>query len=327
MRRPTGSARRWRGWARANGRARRVGASIVSGCDRSFDKAAFSSDAGEARLKGVRRRATLDGFGSSAGRCWQRRRADRLSRSCRAGQVAALLPPVARDGQRIWRWTRRPAPASRSCNQQGSRAGSLIAQHRPLRDRRGRTPAGRRSCGAADATSRAIEARLAIWCNGCMTIRCCARTCAPCCARLPDVGRALGRIVAGRGSPRDLGQLRDGLGEARICATMLAAAPINARSCWIELLPALGGTARWSISMPRAGALAADRARPGRLHRRGLRRTRSTSCARPPGNARRAIAALEAKYRDEHRHRRAQDPAQRRARLFHRGSRQAMPTR
>ena len=32
---------------------------------------------------------------------------------------------------------------------------------------------------------------------------------------LPDVGRALGRIVAGRGSPRDLGQVRDGLSEAR----------------------------------------------------------------------------------------------------------------
>jgi DNA mismatch repair protein MutS len=31
---------------------------------------------------------------------------------------------------------------------------------------------------------------------------------------LPDVARALGRIAAGRGSPRDLGQLRDGLNEA-----------------------------------------------------------------------------------------------------------------
>src|SRR6476619_3320273 len=28
---------------------------------------------------------------------------------------------------------------------------------------------------------------------------------------LPDLGRALGRLVAGRGSPRDLAQLRDGL--------------------------------------------------------------------------------------------------------------------
>ena len=32
---------------------------------------------------------------------------------------------------------------------------------------------------------------------------------------IPDLARALGRVVAGRGSPRDLGQLRDGLGGAR----------------------------------------------------------------------------------------------------------------
>jgi DNA mismatch repair protein MutS len=31
---------------------------------------------------------------------------------------------------------------------------------------------------------------------------------------LPDIGRALGRLAAGRGSPRDLGQLRDGLASA-----------------------------------------------------------------------------------------------------------------
>ena len=30
----------------------------------------------------------------------------------------------------------------------------------------------------------------------------------------PDIGRALGRLAAGRGSPRDLGQLRDGLDAA-----------------------------------------------------------------------------------------------------------------
>src|SRR3546814_12253154 len=33
---------------------------------------------------------------------------------------------------------------------------------------------------------------------------------------LPDIGRELGRIAIGRGSPRDLGQLRDGLNEARL---------------------------------------------------------------------------------------------------------------
>ena len=32
---------------------------------------------------------------------------------------------------------------------------------------------------------------------------------------MPDIGRALGRLVAGRGIPRDLGQLRDGLIAAR----------------------------------------------------------------------------------------------------------------
>ena len=32
---------------------------------------------------------------------------------------------------------------------------------------------------------------------------------------LPEIGRALGRIAIGRGSPRDLGQLRDGLDGGR----------------------------------------------------------------------------------------------------------------
>ncbi|MBX3563410.1 MAG: DNA mismatch repair protein MutS [Sphingomonas sp.] len=39
---------------------------------------------------------------------------------------------------------------------------------------------------------------------------------------LPDIGRALGRIAAGRGSPRDLGQLRDGLDGAWRLAERLA---------------------------------------------------------------------------------------------------------
>ena len=39
---------------------------------------------------------------------------------------------------------------------------------------------------------------------------------------LPDLGRALGRVVAGRGSPRDLGQIRDGLHEATRLERMLA---------------------------------------------------------------------------------------------------------
>jgi DNA mismatch repair protein MutS len=57
---------------------------------------------------------------------------------------------------------------------------------------------------------------------------------------LPDIGRALGRIVAGRGSPRDLAQLRDGLSEARLLRERVGkhdALP----SLMAELLPALDG--------------------------------------------------------------------------------------
>ena len=57
---------------------------------------------------------------------------------------------------------------------------------------------------------------------------------------LPDVGRALGRVVAGRGSPRDLGQLRDGLGGAARLVERLARVAI--RPALLEaLLPHLQG--------------------------------------------------------------------------------------
>ncbi|MEE4205647.1 MAG: DNA mismatch repair protein MutS [Erythrobacter sp.] len=42
--------------------------------------------------------------------------------------------------------------------------------------------------------------------------------------RLPDLARALGRIVAGRGSPRDLGQMRDALAGAAALARLLGEA-------------------------------------------------------------------------------------------------------
>ncbi len=57
---------------------------------------------------------------------------------------------------------------------------------------------------------------------------------------LPDIGRALGRIVAGRGSPRDLGQLRDGLAEARLLRERLGRHD-NLPPLMAELLPMLDG--------------------------------------------------------------------------------------
>src|SRR3546814_10188124 len=42
---------------------------------------------------------------------------------------------------------------------------------------------------------------------------------------LPDIGRALGRIAVGRGSPRDLVQLRDVLNEARLLRELMGRLP------------------------------------------------------------------------------------------------------
>ena len=47
---------------------------------------------------------------------------------------------------------------------------------------------------------------------------------------LPDIGRALGRLAAGRGSPRDLGQLRDGLDGAWLLGERLEGGATRDRS-------------------------------------------------------------------------------------------------
>src|SRR3546814_2354322 len=57
---------------------------------------------------------------------------------------------------------------------------------------------------------------------------------------LPDIGRALGRVAIGRGSPRDLGQLRDGLNEARLLRERMGRLP-DMPALMAELLPLLDG--------------------------------------------------------------------------------------
>ncbi len=113
---------------------------------------------------------------------------------------------------------------------------------------------------------------------------------------LPDIGRALGRIVAGRGSPRDLGQVRDGLDQARrIRETVGASAdlpPLLHQCC-----EGLGGHAELTDLLGRALVPSPPTERGGggfiaAGYDHALDALRETS-----GNARRAIAALEAKYR------------------------------
>ena len=175
----------------------------------------FASDGGAARLKSVHGVATLDGFGSftramlaAAGGLLGY--LDHVGR----GKLPLLLPPVARDGQAhlaMDEATR--ASLEILVSSQGTRRGSLIeALDRCVTGAGARLLAEDLSAPLTDTAM--IEARLALveWLHDKPLLRGDLRTVL---RALPDVGRALGRVVAGRGSPRDLRQLRDGLSEAR----------------------------------------------------------------------------------------------------------------
>jgi DNA mismatch repair protein MutS len=115
---------------------------------------------------------------------------------------------------------------------------------------------------------------------------------------MPDIGRALGRLAAGRGGPRDLAQLRDGLSEARVLRDRLARIE-QPPTLLGELLPALEGHAAFVDLLARAlvpsppldasqGGYIAEGYDAALDELRGL-----------GGEGRRAIAALEARYREQ----------------------------
>jgi len=258
----------------------------------------FDSLAAERKLKDRFGVATLDGFGSF----------DRAA-LCAAGGLLAYLDEVARESLTFLRppvmiaagdhmmidaATRESLELTRSAA--GGRAGSLLAAvDRTV------TGAGARLLAAdlgAPLLDRArIEARLDLvdalerdggtrdWLRRQLRA-------------LPDIGRALGRIVAGRGSPRDLGQLRDGLGEARRMHDHLAHAA-EPTALLNELLPALTGHGALVDLLSRAlvPAPPIDAAQGGYIaegYDAALDALRATG-----GDGRRAIAALEARYRAE----------------------------
>ncbi len=103
----------------------------------------------------------------------------------------------------------------------GGRSGSLLAEvDRTI------TGAGARQMAAdlaAPLMDKAkIEARLSLvqWFHDAPLLRDAVRAAL---RQLPDIARALGRVVAGRGSPRDVGQIRDGLDGARALRERLGA--------------------------------------------------------------------------------------------------------
>ncbi len=258
----------------------------------------FASDAGEARLCALHAVKTLDGFGgfnramlgAAGGLVAYLDHAGR-------GKLPLLLPPVARGGDAAMAMdaaTR--ASLEILVSSQGGRAGSLIDSiDRCVTGAGARQLAEDLSAPLTDAA--AINARLALvgWLHDEPLLRGDLRTVL---RAAPDIGRALGRVVAGRGSPRDLGQLRDGLGEARRVRDHLAKR--SDRPDLLEtLLPALGGHGALTDLFTRAlvPAPPTERAGGGFIaegYDAALDALRAAS-----GNSRRAIAALEARYRDE----------------------------
>ena len=258
----------------------------------------FASEEGEARLRAVHGVATLDGFGAFS-RAMLAAAGGLVAYLDHAGRgkLPLLLPPVARASEAALAMdeaTRTSLEILES--QQGGRTGSLLAAVD-----RCVTGAGARQLAedlSAPLTDKgAIEARLALvrWFHADSLLRGDLREVL---RGLPDIGRALGRIVAGRGSPRDLGQLRDGLSEARRTRDFLQAKP-DRPALLDELLPMLGGHGALTDLLSRAlvPSPPTERQNGGFIaegYDAALDELRQVS-----GNARRAIAALEAKYRGE----------------------------
>ena len=258
----------------------------------------FGSDEGEARLKAVHGVTTLDGFGQFT-RAMLAAAGGLIAYLDHAGRgtLPLLLPPVAREaGTHMAMDEATRASLEILTSTGGTRKGSLVeAIDRCVTGAGARMLAEDLSAPLTDA--RAIYRRLELvsWLHDDPLLRGDIRGVL---RALPDVGRALGRVVAGRGSPRDLGQLRDGLSEARRLHDMLRArddrpAPLD------ELLPSLSGHGALVDLYARAlvPAPPTERSQGGFIaegYDAGLDELRRVS-----GNSRRAIAALEAKYRDE----------------------------
>jgi DNA mismatch repair protein MutS len=258
----------------------------------------FASDEGEARLKTAHAVATLDGYGTFS-RAMLAAAGGLIAYLDHAGRgtLPLLLPPIARAADAALAMdeaTRASLEILESSA--GGRAGSLLAAID-----RCVTGAGARQL-AEDLSAplrekSPIEARLALvqWFHANSLLRADVRDVL---RSLPDVGRALGRVVAGRGSPRDLGQLRDGLSEARRLRDYLQGKP-EGPALLGELLPCLGGHGALTDLLSRALVPSPPTERQsGGFIAEGYDAALD-ELRRVSGNARRAIAALEAKYRDE----------------------------
>jgi DNA mismatch repair protein MutS len=277
--------------------AETIAAESVPGIATAAGKGGFESIAGERALKARFGVSTLDGFGSPG-------RAELAA----AGGLLSYLDATQKESVAFLAAPRRIARGSHMAidaatrdsleicrTQTGSVTGSLLGNI----DRCTTSP-GRRLL-AADLSApltdaRAIEARLALvqWLHDEPIRRTRLRDALK---TMPDIDRALGRLVAGRGSPRDLAALRDGLRAAAALRDELEAQPDNP-GLLASLLPDLGGhasmTDRLTAAIVESPPL--DHSKGGYIaegYDHALDALRSAS-----QDGRRAIAALEARYRE-----------------------------
>ena len=269
----------------------------LPGIRSSAGKGGFDSLAGERALKSRFGLATLDGLGAPS-------RAELAA----AGGLIAYLDATQKDAGVLLDAPRRVARASHMAIDAASRdsleltrsvtgsvAGSLLGEID-----RCQTAAGRRLLSediAAPLTDqRAIEQRLALvaWLHEDAIRRERVRVALK---AMPDCARALARLAAGRGSPRDLASLRDGLAAAAALKHALDSEP-ERPPLLDALLPRLGGHEPLVDKLSRALVASPPlEAAKGGYIAEGYD-TNLDSLRDVASNGRRAIAGLEARYRD-----------------------------
>jgi DNA mismatch repair protein MutS len=271
--------------------------SAVPGIGTTRGKGGFDSIAGETRLKARFGIATLDGLGSPS-----------PAELAAAGGLLSYLDATQKGAGVLLDAPRRIARASHMAidaatrdsleltrSASGSTPGSLLAEID-----RCQTAGGRRLLAediAAPLTERpAIEGRLAVvgWLHEDALRRERVRSALKV---LPDFARALARLAAGRGSPRDLALLRDGLAGAAALRSELELEPDRPKPL-DDLLPRLGGHAalvdQLRIALVESPPI--DSSKGGYIAEgfdAALDALREAA-----SNGRRAIAALESRYRE-----------------------------
>jgi DNA mismatch repair protein MutS len=277
--------------------ARPVTAERVEGAI-PFDAADFQSDRAETRLKSHFGVATLDGFGAF-GRAELSALGGLIAYLDHVGRgtIPFLQPPVRTTADAhlaIDPATRESLEITQT--QGGTRAGSLLA----IVDRTVTAAGARLLCEDLAAplvgTGRIAERLdLVDWLvqEGILrgNLRATLRA-------MPDIGRALGRLCIGRGSPRDLGQIRDGLGEARLLRESLRGIDSPPALLGV-LLPALDGHGAMVDKLMRALVpVPPTESANGGYIAEGYDAALD-DLRRMASDGRRAVAALEARYRDQ----------------------------